>query len=68
MPGGKGMGKQLRYVPAAGVDDDEDGDDDDDDEDSEEEEPVRPVARGGGKQFAGGKQLRPPGGKQLRPT
>ncbi len=77
MPGGKGMGKQLRYLPAAGEeeddddDDDDDSDDDSDDDDEEEEEEeehaVQPVSRGGGKQF-GGKQLRPSGGKQLRPA
>ena len=68
MPGGKGMGKQLRYAPPANDDDDSDGDDDDsdasddsDDDDDEDVAPIRPVQRGGGK------QLRPSGGKQLRP-
>mmetsp|Transcript_1491 Transcript_1491/g.3108 ORF Transcript_1491/g.3108 Transcript_1491/m.3108 type:complete len:996 (-) Transcript_1491:76-3063(-) len=68
MPGGKGMGKQLRYAPPGNDDDDSDGDDDDsdasddsDDDDDEDVAPIRPVQRGGGK------QLRPSGGKQLRP-
>jgi len=71
MPGGKGMGKQLRHVQNPDdedSDDDDDDSDDDDDDDSDEEvvdddEPVRPSAVSQG----GGKQLRPSGGKQLRP-
>ena len=77
MPGGKGMGKQLRYVPQNNDEDDsdeddsdddeDDSDDSDDDDDSDEEEapppqPIRPVQRGGGKAL-----MRPSGGKQLRP-
>ena len=74
MPGGKGMGKQLRYVPPANDDDDSDDDDsdDDDDDDSDADDdsddndeppaPIRPVQRGGGKAL-----MRPSGGKQLRP-
>lgn len=77
MPGGKGMGKQLRYAPPANDDDEDDDDDDDDDsdaddsdaDDSDEDEeddeppaPIRPVQRGGGKAL-----MRPSGGKQLRP-
>ena len=70
MPGGKGMGKQLRYAPQANDDDDSDDDDDDDDDsdaddDSDGDEApasIRPVQRGGGKAL-----VRPSGGKQLRP-
>ncbi len=74
MPGGKGMGKQLRYAPPANDDDDDDSDDDDDDDDDSDAEddsdddedeapaPIRPVQRGGGKAL-----VRPSSGKQLRP-
>ncbi len=56
MPGGKGMGKQLRAPPA----EESSEEDDDDDDDDEAEVPARVDQRGGGK------QLRPSGGKQLR--
>jgi hypothetical protein len=78
MPGGKGMGKQLRYAPPANDDEDDGSDEDDDsdaddsdaDDDSDEDDdidepqaPLRPVQRGGGKAL-----MRPSGGKQLRPS
>ena len=63
MPGGKGMGKTLRYAPPQD-DSDDDSDDDEDSDDSDDDEPaapIRPVQRGGGKSL-----MRPSGGKQLR--
>lgn len=68
MPGGKGMGKQLRYAPPPANDSDEDdssaedSEEEEDDESVEEPAPIRPVQRGGGKAL-----MRPSGGKQLRP-
>jgi hypothetical protein len=77
MPGGKGIGKQLRYVPPQDDedddnDDDNEDDDDDDEEDDDDDDDVANVANEGTEepikqpvipvQRSGGKQF---GGKQL---
>lgn len=61
MPGGKGLGKQLRPPPQQ---DDEDSDDDSDDSDDAPE--TQPAGNVTVVRQSGGKQLRPSGGKQLR--
>jgi ribonuclease E len=76
MPGGKGIGKQLRYVPPQDDEDDDNDDDneddDDDDEEDDDDDDDDDVANEGAEepikqpvipvQRSGGKQF---GGKQL---
>ena len=67
MPGGKGLGKQLRYVPNPDDDDESDDSDDDDDDDEEDHKVTEYQPAQLAVSRVGGKQLRPAGGKQIRP-